>query len=321
MRIVGRAALALIAGASVLAALDRRGRTSRVLRISRVVADLDRAEAFYRDGLGFRRIERGPGGTAFPALLGIPGASCEHVVMRLGAEEIALVRFDPPGAPYPPHSRSDDLWFQHLAIVVDDMEAAFRHLEKQSPPPVSTHGPERLPPGNGSVMAFKFRDPDGHPLELLQFPPGQGRPVWQRRARMGTGPFLGIDHSALAVAATAQSLRFYRSLGFRVAARSLNDSEAQSRLDGVPGARVRVTSLRPRGTKGAGLELLAYAPPGRPAPATAANSTVTDWVTLQWSGQWSGQWPGASSPGPSAMVRRDPDGHIMLLTRDAIHWS
>ncbi len=314
MRSAARGALALFAGASLALAFGRRGRALRILRVSRVVADLDRAEAFYRDGLGFRRIGRGPGNPALAGLLGIAGASSEHVVMRLGAEEIALVRFDPPGAPYPPGSRSDDLWFQHLAVVVDDMEAAFRHLEKQAPRPISTHGPERLPPGNGGVSAFKFRDPDGHPLELIQFPPGQGRPVWQERVRTGPGPFLGIDHSALAVAATARSLRFYRSLGFRVAARSLNDSEAQSRLDGVPSARVHVTSLRPRSAAGAGLELLAYTPPGRPATATAANAIITDWVTLLWSGT---PWP----DGRSAMMRRDPDGHIMLLARDAIHRS
>jgi catechol 2,3-dioxygenase-like lactoylglutathione lyase family enzyme len=155
-----------------------------------------------------------------------------------------------------------------------------------------------LPPSNGSVVAFKFRDPDGHPLELLQFPPGQGRPIWGERAKAGLGPFLGVDHSALAVKSTARSLRFHRRLGFRVADRSLNDSPAQARLDGVPGARVQVTGLRFPAPTGPGLELLGYTPPGRSAPA-AANAAVTDWVTLS---------------GRRAEVRRDPDGHIMLLS-------
>ena len=105
---------------------------------------------------------------------------------------------------------------------------------------------------------------------------------------------------------TARSLRFYRRLGFRVAARSLNDSPAQSRLDGVPGARVRVTSLRPRSPAGAGLELLGYTPPGRPAPTAAANSAITDWVTLRWVGA-------PLADGRPAELRRDPDGHLMLL--------
>ncbi len=300
MRSAARGALALLAGVLVAAMHGRRASSRRIVRISRVVADLDRAEAFYRDGLGFRRVARGPGETALPSLLGLPGATTEEAVLRLGAEEIALVRFDPPGARYPADSRSDDLWFQHLAIVVDDMAAAFQHLATQSPRPISTNGPERLPPRNGSVVAFKFRDPDGHPLELIEFPPGQGRPVWHERAGTRPGPFLGIDHSALAAAATARSLRFYRRLGLRVAARSLNDSAAQSRLDGVPGAQVRVTGLRFPAPTGPGLELLCYTPPGRPAPLAAANAAVTDWVTLS---------------GRRAEVRRDPDGHIMLLSR------
>lgn len=293
------AALALLAGFGWAASRRRAGGAARIVRISRVVADLGRAAAFYRDGLGFQLVSRGPGDPALPGLLGLPGAAVEEAVLRLGNEEIALVRFDPPGAPYPADSRSDDGWFQHLAIVVDDMAAAWRQLAAQSPRPISLNGPERLPPRNGGVSAVKFRDPDGHPLELIQFPPGQGRPAWRRAAGAGSGPFLGIDHSAMAVASTARSLRFYRRLGFRVAARSWNDGTAQSRLDGVPGARVRVTGLRLPSPSGPGLELLCYAPPGRPAPAVPANAAVTDWVTL--------------FSGPAGL-RRDPDGHLILLT-------
>ena len=135
-------------------------------------------------------------------------------------------------------------------------------------------------------------------MELIQFPPGGGRPAWQRAAGTRSGP-LGIDHSALAVASTARSLRFYRRLGFRVASRSWNDSPAQSRLDGLPGARVRVTGLRFPSPAGLGLELLRYTPPGRPAPAPPSNALLTDWVTL--------------SAGPAGL-RRDPDGHRVLVT-------
>jgi len=298
VRVVVRGALALLAGLGLLALRGRRGDGARIVRISRVVADLDRAAMFYRDGLGFRIASRGPLDPAVSALLGLPGATVEEAVLRLGDEEIALVRFDPPGAPYPADSRSNDGWFQHLAIVVDDMAAAWRQLAAQSPRLISTNGPERLPPRNGAVTAVKFRDPDGHPLELIQFPPGGGRPAWQRAAGAGSGP-LGIDHSAMAVASTARSLRFYRRLGFRVAARSWNDSPAQSRLDGLHGARVRVTGLRFPSPAGPGLELLRYTPPGRPAPSVPANALLTDWVTL--------------SAGPAGL-RRDPDGHLMLLT-------
>lgn len=269
----------------------------RILRISRVVADLERSEGFYRDGLDFRTLSVGPGDPAIATLLGLPGAAMTQCVMRLGAQEIALVRFNPIGAPYPAGGRSDDLWFQHLAIVVSDMDGAYRILEKQAPTAISIGGPQTLPPANGEVVAFKFRDPDGHPLELIHFPPGQGRKLWRQT---DGGPFLGVDHSAVSVSGTARSLRFYRRLGFETAERSYNHGPAQSRLDGLPHARVRVTGLRPASDDGPGLELLAYQPPGRPAAHTAANALVTDWVTLL-------------VPGAPASIRRDPDGHIMLL--------
>jgi hypothetical protein len=53
------------------------------------------------------------------------------------------------------------------------------------------------------VTAFKFRDHDGHPLELLAFP--EGRVPGPGRTANGTGPFLGVDHTAIAVRDTARS--------------------------------------------------------------------------------------------------------------------
>ena len=124
------------------------------------------------------------------------------------------------------------------------MDLAYAHLSSHGGwRPISEGGPQLLPPSNGAVRAFKFRDPDGHPLELIWFPPGQGRAVWHQK--VSAALFLGIDHSALSVASTPRSLAFYRALGLRVSERSVNWGPAQERLDGVPGARVRVTSLRP----------------------------------------------------------------------------
>jgi catechol 2,3-dioxygenase-like lactoylglutathione lyase family enzyme len=274
-----------------------------IASISRVVADLGRAEAFYCEGLGFHPVPDAPRRPDLPAPLGLPGTTVTQRVLRLGAEDVALVRFGPPGPAYPAGSRSNDLWFQHLAVVVDDMAAAFRQLSALHPAAISTNGPERLPPRNGGVSAFKFRDPDGHPLELIHFPPGQGRAVWQAARHGGqAGPFLGIDHSALSVSGTARSLRFYRRLGFRPASRSWNRGPAQAGLDGLPGARLRVTGLRLLESSGLGLELLAYHPPGRPMPAGRADAAWVDWVTLLYPGL------------PSPRLVRDPDGHRLLLT-------
>lgn len=298
------AALLLAAGM----ARRRRFRAQRILWISRVVSDLGRAEAFYRDGLGFRAVARGRSGKATLAALGLGDADAEEVVMRLGAQDIALVRFAAPGRPYPRDSRSDDLWFQHLAIVVNDMDAAYARLcAHPGWRPISEDGPQLLPPSNGAVRAFKFRDPDGHPLELIWFPPGHSRALWHQGA--SAAPFLGIDHSALSVASTRRSLRFYRALGLRVGDRSLNRGSAQARLDGLPDARVRVTGLRPASATGPGLELLGYHPPGRPARMTRPTDLATDWVTLAV----------RPSPGGAPCAVRDPDGHFLVLVDQGTH--
>jgi len=293
-----RSALLSVCGLALALAAHRRP-ALRILRFSRVVADLERSEAFYRDALGLTAQGRGPCDPALAALFGVPAGTGSESVMRLGAEEIALVHFGPHGAPYPAGSRSDDLWFQHLAIAVSDMDAAYGRLMALAPQPISTAGPEILSAANGGVTAFKFRDPDGHPLELIRFAPRQGRPVW--RSRSG-GPCLGIDHSAISVGATARSRRFYRSLGFNVASRSFNHGPAQSRLDDLPHARVRVTGLRPRSKEAPGLELLGYDPPGRLA-AYNADVNVTGWVTVE----------STRLPGRVRRAIRDPDGHVVVL--------
>lgn len=278
----------------------RQFEAERILRVSRVVSDLDRAETFYREGLGFRAIARGRSDMATLAALGWDDA--EEVVMRIGVQDIALVRFARHGRPYPQDSRSDDLWFQHLAIVVNDMDVAYAHLSRHTGwRPISEGGPQLLPPSNGGVRAFKFRDPDGHPLELIWFPPAQGRTVWRKRA--SAAPFLGIDHTALSVASTSRSLVFYRALGLRVSERSVNRGPAQERLDSVPGARVRVTGLRPVSAASPGLELLDYVPSGRPAGMVFPNDLVTDWITLAV----------RASLGGSSCAMQDPDGHRLVL--------
>ena len=120
------------------------------------------------------------------------------------------------GRPVPAESRSNDLWFQHLAIVVSDIDRAYDIVLRAGAAPISA-GPQILPawnPDAGGIRAVYFRDPDRHPLELIQYPPGKGDPRWQERDRL----FLGIDHTAIAASDTERSLAFYRDrLGLRIA--------------------------------------------------------------------------------------------------------
>jgi catechol 2,3-dioxygenase-like lactoylglutathione lyase family enzyme len=296
------------------------------------VADMDRAVAFYSNVLSFKKISaRYEEGTDYQELENVPGAKARVVRMRLGNGFIDLTQYlTPKGKPIPPDSASNDLWFQHLAIVVSNMEKAYERLRQNEVQAISD-GPQRLPQWNleaAGIEAFYFKDPDGHPLELLHFPPGKGGPEWHGKT---DGLFLGIDHTAIAASNSDASLIFYRRLGLRERGHSLNYGIEQERLSGVAGARVRITSLR--GNAGPGIELLEYQSPktGRPMPTDErANDLVHHQTVLV-----TGDLPGATealctarvifvSTGvlcdgePTAKSRRgvlirDPDGHVMEL--------
>lgn len=274
--------------------------------IGTTVGNMNVALEFYAKLLGF---EPTADGTLTPdegVRMGAAGARIRRVRLRMGEEFLDLYEFlTDRGRAIPPDSRSNDLWFQHLAIVVADMAAAHGAVRRAGVREVSS-GPQRLPDWNAAVAgieAFYFRDPDGHNLELLHFPAGKGDPRWQQDAgRL----FLGIDHTALAVSDSARSLDFYRDrIGLRVAGENQNHGPEQERLNDVPGARLRITLLK--GEQGPGVELLEYVAPrdGRPmAPDSRANDL---W---HWHIATTGA-PGATDLTGTSLLR-DPDGHAIL---------
>jgi catechol 2,3-dioxygenase-like lactoylglutathione lyase family enzyme len=161
---------------------------------------------------------------------------------------------------------ANETGFQHFAIVVADIDAAYAHLRQFGGwRPISLAGPERLPKASGRGAAFKFRDPDGHPLELLQFAPDSVPEHWD--ARFATAPdrlFYGLDHTALTVSDAEASRAFYARLGFECAHRHINAGVEQRRLDGFADARdvsVEILSLSVADGGRPGIELLAYREP------------------------------------------------------------
>ena len=150
------------------------------------------------------------------------------------------------------------------------MDAAYARLRTVEFKPISDGGPQTLPKEDGGVRAFKFRDPDGHPLELLYFPAGQGRKVWHSRDQGQID--LGIDHTAISVSDTPASMAFYRGLlGMKAAYEVTNKGAAQDRLDGILNAQVHITVFARNLDDGAGIELLDYRnePRGRPSSELA----------------------------------------------------
>ncbi len=204
-----------------------RYKVQRILSINRVVGNLDLSESFYCEGLGFQPVKRRAVDKSLLAALGV--GEGQETVLQLGNDLLTLVEFAHPGRPYPCPRLSNDPWFQHIAIIVADMDEAYARLSRRSDwTPVSQGGPQTLPPENGQVRAFQFRDPDGHPIEFLWFPPGYKPALCQGHAASST--YLDIDHSALSVRSKSMSLRFYSALGFSLVAHTLNQGPPQDHL-------------------------------------------------------------------------------------------
>jgi catechol 2,3-dioxygenase-like lactoylglutathione lyase family enzyme len=267
--------------ASAVIASDRAPAVMGIESVGVTVSDLDRSVDFYTHVLSFRKIsESEVDGEAWERLYGVFGLRMRTARLQLGDEYLDLMQFlAPEGRPLPVDSRSNDHWFQHIAIIVGDMDRAYAHLRKHNVRHASS-GPQRLPDWNrnaGGIRAFYFRDPDGHALEILNFPEDKGNSKWRRKS---DDLFLGIDHTAIVISDTDSSLRFYRdALGLAVASESENYGAEQEHLNNVFGARLRITALR--GASGPGVEFLEYLAPrdGRPYPADAKPNDLVHWQT------------------------------------------
>jgi catechol 2,3-dioxygenase-like lactoylglutathione lyase family enzyme len=316
------ARLGIGAGSPPVTAVDVVGMT---------VSDADRSIEFFANVLTFEKIsDVEVAGEDYEHLEGVFGLRMRVVRMRLGAASIELTEYlAPRGRPIPADSRSNDRWFQHVAIIVADMDRGYGRLRDHKVEHASS-GPQLLPktiPGAAGIRAFYFKDPDGHSLEILQFPPDKGAAKWHAKTdRL----FLGIDHTAIVVADTERSLGFYRdTLGLRVAGESENFGTEQEHLNNVFGARLRITSLQAE--SGPGIELLEYLAPrdGRPAPADLRANDLAHWQTrlvlrggadvlpaLRGRAMVSPgvvETPGAELGFRAGVAVGDPDGHVMQL--------
>ena len=298
------------------------------------VSDMDRAVEFYSKVLTFEKVSDAEvTGEDYEHLQGLFGLRMRIVRMKVGDEVIELTEYlAPQGRPIPVDSRSHDRWFQHIAIIVSDMDKAYQWLRQHKVRHAST-GPQRIPDWNkgaAGIRAFYFRDPDGHNLEILWFPPDKGSANWHRTDRL----FLGIDHTAIVVNDTEASLKFYRdTLGLTVTGEGENYGTEQEHLNNVFGARLRITSLR--AVAGPAIEFLEYLAPrdGRPFPVDERANDLYHWQTRLVTRQadMAAQYlrSGRStfvSPGVVAMpdgrlgfekglLIRDPDGHTLQVVQ------
>ncbi|MBV2351855.1 VOC family protein [Synechococcus sp. HK05] len=321
-------------------------RTPHIRSLGFTCRNAEALASFYTSHLGCLRqecleLEAGD----YAELIGLPGSRLKLLRLRLGDEQLELLEvleLGPnlrAGRSIPAESRSNDLWFQHICIVVADIAAAAGPVQKliqQGQLQRISSSPQTLPSWNqaaAGIQAFKFHDPEGHCLELLQFPQDKGEPRWHRTA--AGSPFLGIDHSAIANADTPRSCRFYDELlGLRLGGDGVNSGIEQDHLDGLSETEVRITGHRC--PEGPGIECLNYLQPagGRPLPADQNSADRAHWqIRLQVRDleaiasqleSYGGSWvsPGivdlsaeqATALGFNrALQIRDPDGHQLQI--------
>ena len=327
-----RAILSFMVLAGALCAATAPTAVTRLESIGITVSDLDRSVAFYTSVLHFAEVsELEVDGTDYEHLQGLFGLRIRTARLRLGDEFIELSEYlAPKGRTIPTDSRGNDRWFQHVAIIVSDMDRAYAWL-RQNKVQHASSGPQRLPDWNknaGGIQAFYFRDPDGHTLEILHFPVGKGAEKWQNKDRL----FLGIDHTAIVISDTEASLRFYRDvLGMQVAGESENYGSEQEHLNNVFGARLHITALRAAG--GPGVEFLEYLAPrdGRPYPLEERSNDLIHWQT-RFSGMSVDEaarslrnarsafistgvveLPDKKAGFRKSIIVRDPDGHAVQI--------
>ena len=321
---------ALVCLIALQPATAERVRATAIGPIGLTVRDAEVSARFFENVLDFSRVsDVEAAGRQIELLYGVFGARVRVIRMALGDEHIELTEFKTPrGRDYPADTRGNDQWFQHIAIVTSNMQAAYARLREHAVAHAST-APQKLPDWNegaAGIEAFYFRGPDGHYLEVLAFPPKKGDPKWQRRGRL----FLGIDHTAIVASDTARSLVFYRDgLGLRVAGRGVNYGVEQEHLNNVFGVRLRITTLR--APTGPGVELLEYLAP-RDGRATRRDlkandlahwhtTVVTEGITNVLEAPFGG-WlispdvvRAAAVHDGQALSLRDPDGHgVRLVT-------
>ena len=304
----------------------------KVESVGITVKEMDPSVKFYTEVLGFKKISDAEyKGESFEKLQGVFGLNMRVVRLQLGDEFIELTDYlTTGGRSIPEDAKSNDLFFQHIAIVVSDMDKAFQQVKKYNVEYVST-APQTLPksiPAAEGIKAFYFHDPDNHNLELIYFPKGKGQDKWQK----SNGKiFLGIDHTAIGVSSTENSHHFYMNLlGVERKGDSWNKGMEQEHLNNVEGASLHITGYR--ALAGPGIEFLQYINPGpgRSYPKDSRSDDIWHWQTTLIVNDAETLFSKLKATNPVfvskeivyqqlnrtqtiSFIVRDPDGHALLI--------
>jgi glyoxylase I family protein len=138
------------------------------------VSDLERSLKFYCDGLGFVRNESFTIGSAMAPLVQMEGeVALNSVYLGMSGVRLELWHFDAPAAQKLPPRPMNTIGLTHIAVRVDDMDAAIKRAEEYGGTYLPKTRTRASTDGLQSDICY-ILDPDGVRIELLWMPEGTG---------------------------------------------------------------------------------------------------------------------------------------------------
>lgn len=216
---------------------------SPVRRTTIVVSDVNRSLSFYRDKLGMSvYYDQEIASRATAKLLGVPDArvrlislqSDESVNGMVGLLSFLSPEIKPRTAIRQKISDPDVA----LLFMADDIDiqATYKRLKGANAETVCAPLEYEVP-GRGPVSGFTCMDPDGVLVALMCF-----GPLKQNSGIIKASP---TRRTTLVTGDIDKSLAFYRDvIGLKVFYDQEIDSEGESKMLGIPGARIRMVSLQ-----------------------------------------------------------------------------
>jgi glyoxylase I family protein len=128
------------------------------------VSDIERSLDFYRQLLGFDVVfDVELDGSSLEAVTGTPGAKGRMIGGLIGGAMIELLALGSSSRP----ASGPHLGYTNMSFSVRDLDAAYREVIQLG------HQPAQNPVEIGGVRMFFVNDPDGTPIELVEYPNGE----------------------------------------------------------------------------------------------------------------------------------------------------
>ncbi len=132
------------------------------------VSSLDRSVGFFRDCLKFTLISRAPRDPAVvQKITGVEGADMEIAFLQGPGHTVELIEYKAPANKRRVEARPCDTGFAHLALNVDDADAAVAEAALYQVKAISAPVPINAGPNKGRKVVY-LRDWDGVTFEFIE---------------------------------------------------------------------------------------------------------------------------------------------------------